>query len=165
MRTFFWVFHSTRVWKLAYLCRSIFTWEPVGQELLDGSLALVRGGCDELVGIVGRQVRSQQAGTAQMELPLGNLAQQNRVFTGGPGDLDPFVGHRFGHVELLCAVLKHARERPLAIEPASIDLSNVQQELYLHGVLLRKKLIESVEQSFVRLSVQRTTRETHVELL
>ena len=78
--------------------------EALRQEPLDLGLALVRGGREELVRVLGRQVRRQQDDRAQVQVAIGQGGEDGGVLARGACPANPVEGRLLGQTQFLDAI-------------------------------------------------------------
>ncbi len=78
-----------------------------------------------LLNLSTPQMRSNQAGTGEMEFSAFQRGQQIRKLASRPSHCDSFVRNTFGEMEQMDAVVEHRGTRLPQIEPPRIDLTEM----------------------------------------
>ena len=108
--------------------RRIGTGRELGRELLDLALRAVGGPREDGVPVVGGEVRGELGDGGEVEPPVGEHGEEDRVLARRPGGGDAQVGFGLGEVEPLGAVGEHGRRGLAGVEPACIGLGDVRDE-------------------------------------
>ena len=118
-------------------------------------LLLKRAACSSSCALCGVEHGSEQLERAQVQLAGLQHVQHTRELAAQTRGADSQVRFGFGHVQRLHAVVEHRAVRALAIEPARIDFSDVNEQPCMDAALLR-------EHSFQRFDELLVTKARHL---
>jgi len=103
-------------------------------QLFDFALRLTRRLRQDLLLILGGQVRREQAQPGQVHPPRADRFQDHRHASCGAGDADPVAGDVLGKTELADAEGEHRGERPIEVELPLVDLAEMDEKRRLNPV-------------------------------
>ncbi len=126
--------------------RRIGTGRQLGRELLDLALRAVGGPLEDGVPVVGGEVRGELGDGGEVEPPVGEHGEEDRVLARRPGGGDAQVGLGLGEVEPLGAVGEHGRRGLAGVEPACVDLADVGDEVGFVASRLAQDVGEAEEE-------------------
>ena len=126
--------------------RRIGTGRQLGCELLDLALRAVGGPLQDGLPVVGGQVRGELGDGGEVEPPVGEHGEEDRVLARRPGGGDAQVGFGLGEVEPLGAVGEHGRRGLAGVEPACVDFADVGDEVGFAASRLAQDVGEAEEE-------------------
>jgi len=120
--------------KLPHDARNRGLWRKTRNHLFDLALRLARRLRQDLLLVLGGQLRREQAQSGQVHLPGPECLQDHRHASRGAGEVDPVAGDVLGETELADAEGEHRGERPVEVELPLIDLSEMDEKRRLDSV-------------------------------
>ena len=115
-------------------------------DLLDLALRAVGGPLEDGLPVVGGEVRGELGNGGEVEPPVGEHGEEDRVLSRRPGGGDAQVGFGLGEVEPLGAVREHGRRGLAGVEPACVDLAYVSHEVGFAASRLAQDVGEAEEE-------------------
>jgi hypothetical protein len=131
--------------------------EALGQQSLDLGLGLVLGRRQQLLGILGRELRRQQAHAAHVQPALGDGFEDRGEVPGRMGRLHALPGDVFGDAQLAHAVGMHRGICGRRVEPASVHLGQMREHPGGGDAVLSDERREIPEQHVIGEVSQRVT--------
>ena len=125
-------------------------WLAVRNPLLDLPRGLVTRRRQKRCGALSIQMRRDQAGRREMEIPAFNRRQQLGELSHGPGHGNSFVRDALGEAQYIDAVAKHRGTRLAEIEPSRIDLREMRNQFCLVDVIACYQFVQPGEEPVVR---------------
>ena len=129
-------------------------WRQLGHQLQGLQLRAVHRAPQHGVEVIDRAVRGQPGDGVEVQSSVGQHGEQDRMATRGAGDGDAQVGLPLREVEAFPAVREHGRTRLAKVEPAAVDLGDVQDEVDLDPPRVGDHGRETAEQVIVRERVE-----------
>ncbi len=102
--------------------------ESFRQQLLHLPLALAASGREQLLLVLAREMRSQQADGREVDLPRGKQPQDCRIPPHNFGRLHPVVGLVLREMEDLEAIDEERREAGALVEAPRVELGQVRDQ-------------------------------------
>ena len=119
------------VGQLPHHRRSIRTGRKLRHEFLDLSLRTVGGSVQDVLLVLRGQVRGELRDGRQVQPSVGEHGQEEGMLSPGAGGGDAEVGLGLGEVEDLGAVREHRGRGFARVEPSTVDLADVRDEVGL----------------------------------
>jgi hypothetical protein len=102
--------------------------ETGGDELLDGALACASCGVQQFTVVLESQVRGQESQGAQVQGPVGQHADDDRVAFDRPCSHDAVIRGLLGKSQCGAAVREERRKAEPEVQPPGVELREVDNE-------------------------------------
>ena len=122
---------SRRTGQLPHHRRGIRSRRDLRHELFDLTPRPVGSPLEQGLPVLGGEVRGELRDRGQVQPPVGQHGEEERVLPRGAGRGDPEVGLGLREVEDLGAIRKHRRAGLAGVETPRVDLANVSDEVGL----------------------------------
>ena len=129
--------------------------EPFRDQPLDLRFPLVRGGGQELGGVLRRQVRGEEDQPAQVHLAVGQGREDPGTPSPRAGDLDPFGGGVLGEAKLAHAVGRYRIVGFRHVRLPEVDLGDVCEHVRADATFLCSEVLELAVQDRIRQVTKR----------
>ena len=106
-------------------------WRKTRGQLLDLAFGLARGLRQDFLVVLLREMRRQDAQPGEMNLPGTHGFEDGRHSSSRARDEDAVVGGALGEAEFARAEGEHRGERAVQVEPALVDLAEMNEEIGL----------------------------------
>lgn len=120
------------------------------EHLLHGAHGLARGGAEQVLVVLRREVIAQEAERAEMHLAAFEVPEDARERADEPCGDEPAMRLPLGHAEAMHAEVEHRRARQLEMKPPLFDLGQIGDEPCLPDVTVADVCLELREQLVVR---------------
>jgi hypothetical protein len=141
--------------QLVHRRRHVGPWCQPGHELVDLALAPVRRPAQDLVPVLGGEVRSDLRDRAEVQSAVGQHRQENGMLARGASCSNAEAGLGLREVEPLGAVDEHRSSSLSSVEPTPVDLADVGHDIGLHVSGVREELGEPAEKIVVGQCLER----------